>query len=69
MDKLQIDRGIEGLAVLTTVNVELRKGGIVKIYTDAPRSCCVAVVELSGRYLDDLIDTLLLARQLIKEGK
>ena len=64
-----INKGIEGIEIGTVVDVELCKEGIVEIYTDAPQTCCVAVVKLDEQGLDSLIDALTLARQLIKEVK
>ena len=61
-----INRSISGLVTDTIIDIELENDGTVEIYTDAPKTCCVAVVKLDERGLDDLIDTLLLARQLIK---
>ena len=59
---------IEGIEIGTSVDVELCKEGIVEIMTDAPRTCCVAVVKLDMEGLNKLIASLQLAKVMIEDA-
>ena len=59
------DDEIQGEEVGTSVNLELSGNGLihlVKIYTDAPRTCCVSSAKLDKEGVDNLISALQEAR-------
>jgi hypothetical protein len=64
-----MDAEISGIEFNTSVEVELIEQGIVEIFTDAPKTCCVSVVKLDAKGVDKLIVALQQAKKLIEEVK
>ena len=62
------NKEIYGIEDSTSVDVEVKNGGVIEIMTDAPRTCCVAIVKLDENSLDELIATLIEAKSLISQG-
>ena len=63
------NKEIYGIEDSTSVDIEVMAGGIVEIMTDAPRACCVSIVKLDEKSLDELISSLIEAKNLLGKGE
>ena len=65
---MKYNKDIHGIGEDTNINIEVRDGGIIEVFTDSPRVCCVSIVKLDINMLDNLILALVEAREIINQG-
>ncbi len=61
------NKEVDGIEDDTSLDIEVVSGGIVEVMTYTPRVCCTAIVKLDENSLDELIASLIDAKNLISQ--